>query len=174
MHLLLTHPIARRLQRELRRASRREIGGLLMGEHVHEDVFRIVDISVQRSGGSATCFVRHPHQHAAELNEFFDRTGSDYRKYNYLGEWHSHPSFSPQPSQTDVDTMQSIVSDTSVGANFLVLLIVRLDEHGSLQMSANAFRSNASPVPVRIEIESGESLSHWNAIRRWATKVFQR
>lgn len=33
MRLLLTTPVIKRLQSELRRARRREIGGLLLGEH---------------------------------------------------------------------------------------------------------------------------------------------
>jgi hypothetical protein len=41
MRILLTTPIAQRLQRELRRAGAREIGGLLMGEHLEPEVFRI-------------------------------------------------------------------------------------------------------------------------------------
>src|SRR5690606_1513044 len=107
MRLLLTVPIALRLRRELRRAGRREIGGLLMGEHLYDDVFRIADITVQRSGGAKTCFVRQPHEHQAELNSFFERTGANYSRFNYLGEWHSHPSFDPLPSETDLQTMQS-------------------------------------------------------------------
>ena len=44
MQLLLPNPILKRLQRELRRASRSEIGGLLMGEHLGDETFRVADI----------------------------------------------------------------------------------------------------------------------------------
>ena|ERR1019366_1321347 len=120
MQLLLPHPIIQRLRRELRRAGSREIGGLLMGEHVRDETFRVLEISVQRSGGSQSCFIRDPRSHQAQLQKFFAHTGRDYSRFNYLGEWHSHPSFDPLPSATDVATMQSIVDDPEVGANFLV------------------------------------------------------
>ena len=93
-----------------------------MGEHVRHDVFKVVDMSVQRSGGSVDCFVRDPTEHQATLQAFFARTGGDYTRFNYLGEWHSHPAFEPVPSAVDVATMQSIVEDPSVGVNFLVLV----------------------------------------------------
>src|SRR5262245_2536321 len=102
MKLLVPTRIARRLARELRRAGHREIGGVLMGEHIGDDAFRVADMTVQRSGGSQTCFVRRPHEHKRALDRFFERTGGDYARFNYLGEWHSHPSFAPVPSGTDL------------------------------------------------------------------------
>jgi len=50
MKLLLPPKIIRRVRRELR-GRWREIGGVLVGEHVGTDTFRIVDFSVQRKGG---------------------------------------------------------------------------------------------------------------------------
>lgn len=159
MRLILTPPIVHRLQLELRRARRREIGGLLMGEHLHGDVFRVVDITVQQSGGSHSCFVRRPQEHQAELDRFFDRTGANYTRFNYLGEWHSHPSFAPIPSGTDIATMQSIVSDASVGANFLVLMIVKLAKRRHLLISATAFRPGTVPVEACVEFEDPNTQS---------------
>src|SRR5690242_569809 len=91
-----------RFRKSLRQAGRREIGGILMGEQVAPDHFRIVDFSVDEKTGTAAHFVRSPEHHAAALDEFFQRTGSDYRRFNYLGEWHSHPSFPVRPSTEDV------------------------------------------------------------------------
>lgn len=179
MRLLLTRPITQRLQRELRDAGRREIGGLLLGEHVRDDVFRIVDLTVQRSGGSKACFVRRPHEHQAELNRFFEQTGANYTRFNYLGEWHSHPSFAPVPSATDMETMQSIVSDTSVGANFLVLMIVKLASGRQLQLSAAAFRPDVPPAEAHIELEQAGSEAETagsetteGPLLRWVLRLF--
>jgi hypothetical protein len=74
---------------ELHRAKWREIGGVLVGEHVEGETFRLVDFSVQREGGDASHFIRDPAQHEVFLQAFFERTGHDYARYNYLGEWHS-------------------------------------------------------------------------------------
>lgn len=172
MQILLSHQVLRRLQRELRRAGRQEIGGLLMGEHVCDETFRIVDVSVQRSGGSEVCFIREPKDHQDQLNSFFARTGADYARFNYLGEWHSHPSFQPLPSNTDLRTMQSIVENPEVGVNFALLLIVRRSNTRTIEASAVAFRKHVVPlaVPLMIEEFRGELDS---AFLKWLRRVFK-
>jgi proteasome lid subunit RPN8/RPN11 len=157
MHLLLTPRILKRLRRELARAGSREIGGLLMGEHVREDVFRIADISVQRTGGSLGHFVRDPSCHAPQLQAFFSRTRGDFTRFNYLGEWHSHPLFDAVPSSIDIFTMQSLVESADVGANFLVLLVVKLNTASTIEGSAIAFTPRNPPMHVTVVGGRGSS-----------------
>jgi [CysO sulfur-carrier protein]-S-L-cysteine hydrolase len=97
----------------------------LVGEHVADETFRIVDLSVQLSGGTAAHFVRDPGKAKAFLDEFFQRTGHDYLRLNYIGEWHSHPRFMPVSSGEDCTTMLELVHDPVVGVNFAVLIIAR-------------------------------------------------
>jgi len=136
-----------------------------MGEHVRDEVFRVVSISVQRSGGSQTCFIRQPREHEAQLREFFARTGADYTRFNYLGEWHSHPSFEPVPSDTDLRTMQSIVDDSMVGVNFLALMIPRLGKRGRVELSAMAVRRGGPPLPALVSTEEEEAQPEGIALR---------
>ena len=82
MQLLVPHAILKRLLAEPRRSGRREIGGLLMGEHITEGVFRVVDLSIQRSGGSVACFVRDPADHQSQLDAFFEKHGRNYTRFN--------------------------------------------------------------------------------------------
>ncbi|MCB1468852.1 MAG: Mov34/MPN/PAD-1 family protein [Rhizobiaceae bacterium] len=109
----------------LRQAGRREIGGILMGEQVAPDHFRIVDFSVDATSGTAAHFVRSSDHHAEALDAFFRKTDSDFSRFNYLGEWHSHPSFPVRPSQEDMMSMQSLV-DGERDIEFSALMIVRL------------------------------------------------
>jgi integrative and conjugative element protein (TIGR02256 family) len=164
MQLLLSRQILRRLQRELRRGGRREIGGLLMGEHLQGETFRLVDFSVQHSGGTDSHFTRDPSQHQAHLDTFFFKTGSDFARFNYLGEWHSHPSFEPRPSRDDIQTMQSIVEDPNVGVNFLVLVIARL-RWRRLELGAVAFVRNGRPVDVSLQTDTREGGKLANAVQ---------
>jgi hypothetical protein len=154
MKLLLPVLLVERLKRELRSVGTREIGGVLVGEHVEDDVFRIVDLSVQRSGGSEAHFTRDPAHSRAFLAEFFARTGNNYERFNYLGEWHSHPLFSVHPSGPDFATMFEIVEDPEVGAHFAVLLIAKLRRLWSgLVISVTVFSPNSVPVGASIELE---------------------
>ena len=114
---------------ELKKAGSREIGGVLMGEHLAENTFRIYDITAQSHVGSWISFVRQlPTSVKKVFNQFFQKTNYEYTKYNYLGEWHSHPSFELSPSSRDIETMLEIANDKTVGANFAILLIVKFEK----------------------------------------------
>lgn len=169
---MLPEAIAKRFHSALEAGGAQEIGGLLMGEHLGGETFRLVDISVQTLKGTHSTFERDPEQHRAQLVEFFDRTGADYTRFNYLGEWHSHPSFAPLPSGKDMRTMRSIVSDPDVGVNFAVLIIVRLVRHGRLAISATAVLPDGSTHPVSLQAEAGAALvtpTLWHRLVRWLT-----
>ena len=137
---------------ELSRAGSREVGGVLLGEQLQADTFRLVELTVQRDGATAACFVRRPETHRAAIEGFFERTGHDYQRFNYLGEWHSHPQFPAAPSATDLAAMQRLVEDDGEAPPFAILLIARLDDRRSLQLSAVACRPGMSPTPVQLEI----------------------
>jgi hypothetical protein len=117
-----------------RRAGVRETGGMLFGEHVRDDEFRVVEATAGGAGSFAT-FLRELVEGLSRLEDFFRRTRRDYQRFNYLGEWHSHPSFALHPSGTDDDSMFDIVNDPATGARFAVSIIVKL-ANGDLQAQA--------------------------------------
>ena len=139
MKIHLPADIQKRLIPALEKAGGHEIGGVLMGEHIDAAEFRIVDLTIQEQFGSVAFFIRLVADIVKPLKGFFKRTGYNYRKFNYLGEWHSHPSFPPVPSQQDIQSMQDIVTDSDTGANFAILLIVRLKDTQEIEATATAF-----------------------------------
>lgn len=155
MQVLIPTNIAKDILAQLERAGKKEIGGLLFGEHLGNQAFKIVGITTQKNPGTETEFQRDPTQHADQLNEFFSRTGEDYERFNYFGEWHSHPSFPVLPSGPDLRTLREIVEDPSVGANFLVLLIVRKLGKDQLSLSATVYGNEGfyENAPVYMELE---------------------
>nr|WP_246740431.1 Mov34/MPN/PAD-1 family protein [Bradyrhizobium sp. LCT2] len=120
-----------------------------MGEQVAPDHFRIVDFSVDATTGTAAHFVRSPDHHAEALETFFQKTGSDFRRFNYLGEWHSHPSFPVRPSQEDLMSMQSLV-DGERDIDFSALVIVRLRYLLRLDAAAYMFIRHGAPRHVAL------------------------
>ena len=124
-----------------------------VGEHVEGARFRVVRISVQPKGGSLAWFTRSLRAVVAPLRSFFKKTNYDYGRFNYLGEWHSHPLFALLPSQTDGETMQTLVSDPSVKARFAVLLLVRLGPNGEFQAAATLFARYEAASEARLVME---------------------
>ena len=152
MWIILPEAMERRLVESLVRVGNREIGGILMGEDLGGGNFRVKELAIQMRGGTVAAFVRSLRNVIGPLSRFFRDTRHDYARFNYLGEWHSHPSFSVRPSARDVETMRAIVGDPAVGANFAVLLIVRLSEAQGLEASLTVFMPDGN--------YSAETLDH--------------
>jgi hypothetical protein len=124
----------------------------LAAEHVGDGQFKVTDLSVQRTGGGLASFVRDPSTHRRFIRHFLARTGHRYDQFNYLGEWHSHPSFPVDPSIMDLRQMQSLIEDRGQQAHFLVLLVMKLGRRGNLEGSAHAFRRGQLPVRARLHV----------------------
>jgi integrative and conjugative element protein (TIGR02256 family) len=129
---------------------------MIMGEQLSDQQFRIVEFSVDATSGTRANFVRDAEQHDRVLKEFFERTGEDYYRFNYLGEWHTHPSFSVNPSLQDVNAMQDLVDGTG-GVDFAVLLISRLKWFWQYECSANLFLRDHQPVGVEIKRDDAKT-----------------
>lgn len=151
--LELPDDVVQTLVRELENAGHREIGGILMGEQLAPGRFRVTELSVQLHSGWFARFVRSARDALDALQHFFDRNSHQYNCFNYIGEWHSHPSFGLTPSASDQKSMLEIASDPATGANFVVLLIVRLDRTNSLECGVTVYLPNGVIFPGALDIE---------------------
>jgi integrative and conjugative element protein (TIGR02256 family) len=145
--LILPPNIQKELTHSLKRAGIREIGGIMMAEHTAESTFEVKEVTIHKQGTFAR-FVRKVEDAISKLNRFFANTNNDYKRFNYIGEWHSHPSFEPIPSKIDDQSMVSIITDSSVGANFVVLMIVKLGRSDELIATAHTY------LPQRLRFQS--------------------
>lgn len=149
-----------KLRAALKATPDREIGGVLMGQHLGDGAFLIVDFSLQITGGTKQHFVRDPALHKPFLDDFFERTGHDYATFNYLGEWHSHIDVPPVPSSEDIRTMQAHVANPEVNAPFALLMIVCQGRGRSVELSATVFQEAHSPAPVSFAISPDQHQAH--------------
>jgi hypothetical protein len=140
----------RKLAAALDRAGVREIGGQLFGEQLAPSDFLVTELTIQARPGTFARFVVDLIQAARDAVRFFDRTEHSYTRFNYIGEWHSHPSFAVQPSGTDVATMRELVGDGDFRGSFAVLMITRLD--GSA-ITAGAWLFDPSGTERSIDLE---------------------
>lgn len=145
MQVGLAPEVETRLRKVLRSAGQREVGGMLFGEQLAPGQFRVIDLSMDTHSGSHANFRRDPAVHKQALDAFFDRTNRDFSRFNYLGEWHSHPSFSVRPSAKDVVTMTALVTNERTAIFFAALLIVRLRFHFWLERSWMVFERGRPP-----------------------------
>ena len=153
MHVRIASDEARKLVAALSRAGSREIGGQMFGEQLEPSYFRVTELTIQRRWGSFSRFVVDLVQAARDALGFFQRTNRAYVRFNYVGEWHSHPSFEVRPSTTDADAMRGLVHDPDFKGTFAVLMIVRYDS-GTLTYGAWVFDPQGRESGVQLEIET--------------------
>lgn len=136
-----------------RKAHPNETGGMLFGEHVAEDTFRVAEATVAGAGSFAR-FVRGLRNSLSRLEQFFHRTRHDYQRFNYLGEWHSHPHFVLRPSTEDDATMSDTVNDPQTNARFAVSLIIKLSDD-ALAVAGFVYYPGSDRENVEVVFDSG-------------------
>lgn len=116
------------MRTEARRHPHRETGGLLLGYLSGDDV---VICSVIGPGPLArrtkTTFLPDSDWQTAELASAYE---ASFRRYTYLGDWHTHPSGSGKLSMRDVRTLRRIARSAEARAPraISVVLVPALDE----------------------------------------------
>ena len=143
--------VAARLKKTLRQSGNREVGGVLMAEQIAPSTFRLLDFSLDADSGSPTNFIRNPEHHKKALTDFFAKTNGDFSRFNYIGEWHSHPRFPAIPSTVDRQSMFELV-DTEKDISFAMLLIVRLRYWAFLECSATLFAKNNTMSSISLSM----------------------
>ena len=140
--------------KHLTRAGLREIGGVLFGEQLGEGYFRIVEATRQRSGiGTYNRFLRRGAKARKKIMALHRRYSGQPERFNYLGEWHSHPNALALPSTRDEMTMTQLLEDQAGAVNFLVLVVVRISQAGTLEICAQAYLTSGHVVPCEVEVE---------------------
>ncbi len=151
MKLQLSRTLVNELSRSLAKAGSNEIGGQLFGEMLAPSHFRVTDITRQKRQGSFARFLVDLLQAARDAAGFYDKTSHQYHRFNYLGEWHSHPSFAVKPSSVDIGTMEELVVDPDFKGSFAVLMITKLHQ-GKTLLGAWLFTPLGDRVNVTIEV----------------------
>jgi hypothetical protein len=79
LNLILLPDIAEEIESALKKAGRREVGGVLLAEHVGPDEFAVREITVHRLGAIAS-FVRLIEDALARIKSFFQDVNHHYRR----------------------------------------------------------------------------------------------
>lgn len=154
--LILPPQIRETVKAALQKAGEREVGGVLMAEHIGMNEFEVKELTIHRRGTFFN-FVRRIEEAVTRMLSFFERAKHEYTRFNYIGEWHSHPRFAPVPSEPDDASMMAIVQDPELGANFVVLLIVKLDKAASFIATAHTYLPDGSKHASIVECPNSDS-----------------
>jgi [CysO sulfur-carrier protein]-S-L-cysteine hydrolase len=152
MTLSLTVPRSQlaKLRIHLKKGGNREIGGWLVAEQTAPGKFELVGLTVDLEVGTRDRFDSLPEPHSQQMDRILLENSGRAGRVDYLGEWHSHPTFPPIPSQIDVAAMTDMVENN--GPSFAALVIVRLMADASIQATITTFKRGQLPEAGQLTI----------------------
>lgn len=152
MTLSLTVPLLQlaKLQLYLKKGGNREIGGWMVAEQTAPGQFELVGLTVDLEVGTRDRFDSLPEPHSQQMDQILLENSARAGRIDYLGEWHSHPTFPPIPSEIDVASMTDMVENS--GPSFAVLVIVRLMSNALIQATITTFQRGKLPEAGQLMI----------------------
>jgi integrative and conjugative element protein (TIGR02256 family) len=107
-----------------------EGGGVILGRFIAETDDIVIDLVTEPMAGdkrSRTRFKRGVKNHQAIIDKYWYISNGT---INYLGEWHTHPEPSPNPSFIDVRSWKKMLSRDKFDSQHLYYIIIGTREIG--------------------------------------------
>jgi len=129
-----------------------EIKGALYAKYISSNCYEIEDVFISKNAGTSffSNLIIGFSYHRFEKN-YFKKHNNDFKNHNYIGDWHSHPSFECIPSEYDVKEAFDELRNSN--ANFLIQLIVKNDG-GKLIGNCFLYNDNESHEKCSLVIEN--------------------
>ena len=120
----------------------------MFAKKLDEETFEIEEVYFEPNIGSFA-FVKLYNNTAYKkfCKKYFDKYDGEYHIHNYIGDWHSHPLFSCNPSLYDIEEVEEDLKKSN--AKFLIQIILK-DQNNKLV--GNAFYYNESISARKINL----------------------
>ena len=148
MKIIIQNDVKTKLYEALTKAGINEIKGACFAYNSSPNVFEIEEVYISPVQGTfAFSNLIINYKYKKFERDYFKRHNYDYEKHNYIGDWHSHPSFDCIPSQYDIKEVLDELSKSN--ANFLIQLILKI-ENGKL--IGNCYYYNSKEKTIKCEL----------------------
>lgn len=128
MKIIVQKTVTNKIIAALIKARKKETKGACFAYRSSNDCYYIEDIFISREKG--TFFfsnLKANFQYRRFEKKYHKKHKFDYLNHNYVGDWHSHPSFECVPSNYDKREVEDELAHSN--ANFLIQLIVKMVEN---------------------------------------------
>lgn len=123
--LILKKPVVEIFNEYGKKNSKNEIGGVLIGK-IYPEYITIEKLTKPSKLDKSTklSFIRSKKSAQRKINKNWKNSNGT---LIYLGEWHTHPSINPIPSQQDIKMISESLKYTVMEIDFLFLIILGLN-----------------------------------------------
>ncbi len=152
MKIIIPQKITKIIYNQVKKHSPNETKGALFARRINDELFEIDAVYLEKKIGSFAFVVLENNSKYKEFQKKYNKTHHfDFKNHNYIGDWHSHPSFELIPSGYDIKEVQNDLEKSN--ANFLIQIIVKVSND---RLIGNAFLydNNKSAEKIELIIES--------------------
>lgn len=149
MKIIVPEKMSKIILDHVKKYSPNETKGALFARKIDDETFEIDAVYIEKKVGTFAFVILENNCRYKKFQAVYNKKHHyDYKNHNYIGDWHSHPSFALFPSEYD---KSEVVEDlTKSNANFLIQMIVK-ENKGKL--IGNCFFYNKQEIAKKIELE---------------------
>lgn len=148
MKIILTKEVSRKIKEKLLSSGLLESKGACFAHYVDKNHYEVIDTFISDYKGTSTftkLLINRRYKRFEK--EFYKKHKYDYKNYNYIGDWHSHPLFECVPSNYDICEAKNELDNSN--GNFLIQIIVKLDRN---ELKGKCFLYNSNFVAKEIHL----------------------
>ena len=148
--IIIPKRIRKIIYENVKKHSPNETKGALFACKKDDSTFEIEDIYIEPSVGSFA-FVKlyNNKSYKRFCQKYFSKHEDEDNVHNYIGDWHSHPSFSCYPSSYDKQEVEEDLRQSN--ALFLIQIILKI-EHNKLIGNAFLYNKDCSAYKIKLII----------------------
>ncbi len=151
MKIIIPKKLTKKIFNQVKKGKLNETKGALFARKISDDIFEVDDVYIESKVGSfAFVELVNNKKYQVYQKSYHKKNGYDYVNHNYIGDWHSHPSFELYPSSYDMAEVKSDLKKSN--AKFLVQVIVKIVNK---KLTGNAFyydrKNSAKQIELLIE-----------------------
>jgi proteasome lid subunit RPN8/RPN11 len=146
--LIIPKKIRNDIYEYVNKYSPNETKGALFAEKLDDETYKVEAVYFEKKVGTfAFVTLFNNERYKKFCANYFNKYKNQYEIHNYIGDWHSHPSFSCVPSLYDKNEVIKDLKNSN--ANFLIQLIVKIEKNC---LVGNAFLYNNQVTALKIKL----------------------
>lgn len=148
MKIIIPKKLTKKIFIQVKKCRLNETKGALFARKISDEMFEVDDVYIEKKVGSfAFVELVNNEKYQVYQNCYHEKSGHDYIHHNYIGDWHSHPSFVLYPSSYDIEEVKKDLKKSN--ARFLVQVIVKIIND---KLTGNAFYYDRNITAKQIEL----------------------
>lgn len=149
MKIIMPKTISKKIYQRIKETSPNETKGALFAKKINDDLYEIDAVYFEKIIGTYAFVKLYNNEAYKKFQEkYHAKHLNDYETHNYIGDWHSHPSFECYPSSYDRLEVESDLQKSN--AKFLIQMILK---NINQSLTGNCFLYNAFVSVEQIELE---------------------